>query len=71
MNKQERMCPLSFGLGSRFNETVRIDHICPLGHAIECYLRQYFSEYADAINYITLVKGAYALIDPHNYMRYK
>ncbi|PFH48300.1 glycoside hydrolase family 5 protein [Amanita thiersii Skay4041] len=47
----ERMCPLSFGLGSRFNET-------------------YFSEYADAINYITLTKGAYALIDPHNYMRY-
>ncbi|KAF4616373.1 hypothetical protein D9613_008260 [Agrocybe pediades] len=47
----ERMCPLSFGLGSRFNET-------------------YFSEYADAINYITETKGAYALIDPHNYMRY-
>ncbi|KAF7303586.1 Endoglucanase 1 [Mycena indigotica] len=47
----ERMCPLSFGLGARFNET-------------------YFKEYADAINYITLTKGAYALIDPHNYMRY-
>ncbi|KAH0582397.1 hypothetical protein H2248_010341 [Termitomyces sp. 'cryptogamus'] len=47
----ERMCPLSFGLGSRFNET-------------------YFAEYADAINYITLAKGAYALLDPHNYMRY-
>ncbi|KAJ7606647.1 endoglucanase 1 [Roridomyces roridus] len=47
----ERMCPLSFGLGSKFNET-------------------YFSEFADAINHITLTKGAYALIDPHNYMRY-
>ncbi|KAJ7075923.1 endoglucanase 1 [Mycena belliarum] len=47
----ERMCPLSFGLGSKFNET-------------------YFSEYADAIHHITTVKGAYALIDPHNYMRY-
>ncbi|KAF8998235.1 endoglucanase 1 [Cyathus striatus] len=47
----ERMTPLSFGLGRRFNET-------------------YFSEYADAINHITLTKGAYALIDPHNYMRY-
>ncbi|KAJ7143824.1 endoglucanase 1 [Mycena epipterygia] len=47
----ERMCPLAFGLGSKFNET-------------------YFEEYADAVNYITLVKGAYALIDPHNYMRY-
>ncbi|KAF8908490.1 endoglucanase 1 [Gymnopilus junonius] len=47
----ERMAPLEFGLGARFNET-------------------YFSEYADAVNYITLTKGAYALIDPHNYMRY-
>ncbi|KAJ7763175.1 endoglucanase 1 [Mycena maculata] len=47
----ERMCPLEFGLGSKFNET-------------------YFQEYADAVNYITLTKGAYALIDPHNYMRY-
>uniref|UniRef100_A0A8H7XPW9 cellulase n=1 Tax=Psilocybe cubensis TaxID=181762 RepID=A0A8H7XPW9_PSICU len=47
----ERMAPLEFGLGSKFNET-------------------YFSEYADAINYITQTKGVYALIDPHNYMRY-
>jgi len=47
----ERMVPVSFGLGSKFNET-------------------YFSEYADSINHITLTKGAYALIDPHNYMRY-
>jgi len=47
----ERMCPLSFGLGSRFNET-------------------YFSEFADAIIHITVTKGVYALIDPHNYMRY-
>jgi len=30
----------------------------------------YFSEYADAINYITKTKGAYALLDPHNYYRY-
>jgi endoglucanase len=25
---------------------------------------------ADAINYITVTKGAYAILDPHNYMRY-
>ncbi|KAL0576560.1 hypothetical protein V5O48_005424 [Marasmius crinis-equi] len=30
----------------------------------------YFDAYADAINYITVTKGAYALLDPHNYMRY-
>lgn len=47
----ERMCPLQYGLGSRFNET-------------------YFNVFADAVNYITLKKGAYAMLDPHNYMRY-
>ncbi|KAG6876248.1 hypothetical protein C0992_000352 [Termitomyces sp. T32_za158] len=47
----ERMCPLSFGLGSRFNETVE-------------------SSLKDAVNYITVTKGVYALLDPHNYMRY-
>jgi len=30
----------------------------------------YFSLYEDAVNYVTKTKGAYALIDPHNYMRY-
>jgi endoglucanase len=38
------MCPLKYGLGSKFNET-------------------YFSEYEDAINYITVEKGVYALLD--------
>jgi len=47
----ERMCPLEFGLGSKFNET-------------------HFSEYKAAIDYITVTKGAYAIFDPHNYMRY-
>ncbi|KAJ7143833.1 glycoside hydrolase superfamily, partial [Mycena epipterygia] len=47
----ERMYPLAFGLGIKFNET-------------------YLEEYADAVNYITLVNGAYALIDLHNIMRY-
>jgi endoglucanase len=31
---------------------------------------QHFSLYEDAINYITVTKGAYAILDPHNYMRY-
>ncbi|CZT44395.1 probable endoglucanase 1 precursor [Rhynchosporium secalis] len=47
----ERMCPLAYGLGSKFNET-------------------YFQEFADAVNYITVTKGAYCILDPHNYMRY-
>ncbi|KAL9074535.1 MAG: hypothetical protein Q9157_004350 [Trypethelium eluteriae] len=44
------MCPLSYGLGRKFNET-------------------YFSLYQDAIDFIT-ERGSYAIIDPHNYMRY-
>lgn len=44
------MCPLAYGLGSRFNET-------------------YFSEFNNAITAITNA-GAYAILDPHNYMRY-
>ena len=44
------MCPLEYGLGSRFNET-------------------YFSLYKDAIDHITN-KSSYALLDPHNFMRY-
>lgn len=47
----ERMCPLAYGLGRKFNET-------------------YFSEFEAAVNYITVTKGAYCILDPHNYMRY-
>lgn len=64
----ERMSPLAFGLGSKFNETVRSKGFHMTTSSL---VFQYFAEYADAINHITLTKGAYALIDPHNYMRYK
>ncbi|KAL2061134.1 hypothetical protein VTL71DRAFT_7407 [Oculimacula yallundae] len=47
----ERMCPLAYGLGAKFNET-------------------HFQEFADAVNYITVTKGAYCILDPHSYMRY-
>ncbi|KAG6804854.1 hypothetical protein H0H93_006523, partial [Arthromyces matolae] len=65
----ERMCPLSYGLGSRFNETVGRNAPSPM-QTVHISVAKYFAEYADAINHITLTKGAYALIDPHNYMRY-
>lgn len=39
----ERMCPLEYGLGSKFNET-------------------YFGYYNDAIEYITVKKGVYAIL---------
>lgn len=47
----ERMCPPSYGLGARFNET-------------------HFDYFKQAIDYITITKKAYAILDPHNYMRY-
>ncbi|KAJ7674044.1 endoglucanase 1 [Mycena polygramma] len=50
-----------------FRVTFLMERMCPLAFGLGT---QYFSEYADAVNYITLEKGAYALIDPHNYMRY-
>lgn len=65
------MVPVANGLGSNFNETV--------SHAVSYSLYEkltmlnrgkYFSEYADSVNHIT-GKGAYVLIDPHNYMRFK
>lgn len=43
----ERMCPISYGLGKKFNET-------------------HFQLYQEAINYITITKGANAILDPHN-----
>lgn len=35
-----------------------------------CLFVQHYGFYADAINYITVTKGSYAILDPHNYMRY-
>jgi len=46
----ERMCPLKYGLGKRFNET-------------------YFGYFNDAVEAVTDA-GGYAILDPHNYMRY-
>ena len=46
----ERMCPLGYGLGSKFNET-------------------HFQYYKEAIEAVTSA-GGYAILDPHNYMRY-
>ncbi|KAI0471535.1 endoglucanase 1 [Xylariaceae sp. FL0804] len=47
----ERMCPLEYGLGAKFNET-------------------HFDLYKQAVDYVTVTQGAYAILDPHNYMRY-
>ncbi|KAH7879311.1 endoglucanase 1 [Lentinula edodes] len=54
-----------------FRVTFLMERMCPLATGLgSTFNETYFSEYEDAINYITVTKGAYALIDPHNYMRY-
>ncbi|KAL5486313.1 hypothetical protein ACEPAI_7359 [Sanghuangporus weigelae] len=53
-----------------FRVTFLMERMNPLETGLgSTFNETYFSEYADAINHITS-KGAYALIDPHNYMRY-
>ncbi|KAL0063352.1 hypothetical protein AAF712_009747 [Marasmius tenuissimus] len=48
-----------------------MERMCPLATGLgSTFNETYFDEYADAINYITVEKGVYALLDPHNYMRY-
>jgi hypothetical protein len=49
----ERMCPVDLTTGKGLGST---------------FNETYFSLFEDAINYITVTKGVYALIDPHNYM---
>jgi len=54
-----------------FRVTFLMERMCPLATGLgSTFNETYFADYADAINHITLTKGAYALIDPHNYMRY-
>ncbi|THH04003.1 hypothetical protein EW145_g5838 [Phellinidium pouzarii] len=54
-----------------FRVTFLMERMCPLETGLgSTFNETLFSEYADAINHITVVKDAYALLDPHNYMRY-
>ncbi|KAL9709411.1 hypothetical protein Ac2012v2_007147 [Leucoagaricus gongylophorus] len=54
-----------------FRVTFLMERMCPLALGLGGQFNEtYFSEFSDAVNYITLNKGAYALLDPHNYMRY-
>jgi endoglucanase len=45
--------------------------MCPVATGLgSTFNETHFAEFEDAINYITVTKGAYAILDPHNYMRY-
>lgn len=46
------------------------ERICPLATGLgSTFNETYFTEYQDAVKYTTM-RGAYAIIDPHNYYRY-
>ncbi|KAL9055087.1 MAG: hypothetical protein Q9162_003757 [Coniocarpon cinnabarinum] len=48
-----------------------LERMCPPATGLgSTFNETYFSEYKDAIDHITTTDGAYAILDPHNYMRY-
>ncbi|THU76619.1 endoglucanase 1 [Dendrothele bispora CBS 962.96] len=54
-----------------FRVAFLMERMCPLATGLgSTFNETYFSEFEDAVNYITVTKGAYAILDPHNYMRY-
>jgi len=54
-----------------FRVTFLMERMTPLATGLGGPFNEtYFGFYKDAVDYITRTKGAYAIIDPHNYMRY-
>jgi len=58
-----------------FRVAFLVERMCPVnqitGKGLGARFNEtYFAEYKDAIDYITVTHGKYALLDPHNYMRY-
>ncbi|KAB8291741.1 hypothetical protein EYC80_006536 [Monilinia laxa] len=54
-----------------FRVAFLLERMCPLATGLgSTFNETHFSSYADAINYITRNKSSYAILDPHNYMRY-
>ncbi|PKS05025.1 hypothetical protein jhhlp_008391 [Lomentospora prolificans] len=54
-----------------FRVAFALERMCPLETGLGAtFDEEHFGHYKDAIDYITVTKGAYAILDPHNYMRY-
>lgn len=54
-----------------FRVAFLLERMCPLATGLgSTFNETHYSYYADAINYITQTKSSYAILDPHNYMRY-
>ncbi|KAI1321375.1 endoglucanase 1 [Xylariaceae sp. FL0255] len=48
-----------------------LERMCPVATGLgKTFNETHFQLYQDAVNYVTVTKGAYAILDPHNYMRY-
>jgi len=54
-----------------FRVAFLLERMCPTATGLgSTFNETHFGYYKDAIDYITVTKGAYAILDPHNYMRY-
>ncbi|KAI1848691.1 hypothetical protein JX265_005682 [Neoarthrinium moseri] len=48
-----------------------LERMCPLATGLGATFNEtHFGYYKQAVDYVTKTKGAYAILDPHNYMRY-
>ncbi|KAK9781152.1 putative Endoglucanase 1 [Seiridium cardinale] len=48
-----------------------LERMCPPATGLGATFNEtHFDYYKEAVEYITVTKGAYAILDPHNYMRY-
>ncbi|TVY27073.1 Endoglucanase [Lachnellula hyalina] len=54
-----------------FRVAFLLERMCPVATGLGATFNEtHYGFFADAIDYITTTKGAYAILDPHNYMRY-
>jgi len=54
-----------------FRVAFLLERMCPVATGLGATFNEtHFDLYKEAIDYITVTKGAYAILDPHNYMRY-
>lgn len=48
-----------------------LERMCPVATGLgSTFNETHFDYYKAAVDYVTVTKGAYAILDPHNYMRY-
>ncbi|KFY89944.1 hypothetical protein V498_06244 [Pseudogymnoascus sp. VKM F-4517 (FW-2822)] len=54
-----------------FRVAFLLERFCPIATGLGAtFDENHYEEFEEAVNYITITKGAYCILDPHNYMRY-